>query len=212
MPRHLFRCCTLIAVFAMTLMMGSAVHAHCDTMDGPVIIDAQAALEEGDVARVLKWIPAHDEQEIRDVFEKTLVVRGQSPEARELADRFFFETLVRLHRASEGVAFTGIKPAGTAVSPGVARSDRALEQGNIDELATELARKVETSIREQFAKTMEARARMDDSAEAGREYVHEYVPFVHYVKAIHDVVTLGPEGFGHAGVGLDDEADHHHNH
>ncbi len=199
----------LAAALLLTLLLGVPAWAHCDQMDGPVVIDAQAALEEGDVARVLKWVLADDEGEIREAFDKTLVVREQSPEARELADRFFFETLVRVHRASEGVAFTGINPAGTPVSPGVARADRALEQGSVDELAKEIAEAVEESIRRQFEKTMEARAQMDESVEAGREFVAEYVPFVHYVKHLHDAVTAGPQAHQHAGPKLDhDEAAH----
>jgi hypothetical protein len=29
--------------------------AHCDTLDGPVVMTAKAALEKGDVTPVLKW-------------------------------------------------------------------------------------------------------------------------------------------------------------
>lgn len=194
---------------AMMLPLSSVVYAHCDQMDGPVVVEAQAALEEEDVTRVLKWVTAEDEPEIREAFDRTLVVRKQSPEAKALADQFFFETLVRVHRASEGVAFTGINPAGTPVAPGVARADHALEQGSVDELAAELGKAVEQSIRGQFKKTMAAREKMDDSVEAGREYVHEYVPFVHYVKAIHETVTAGPEAHGHAGSPVNDDSGHH---
>lgn len=204
---------TVFAVaLAMALPLSSVVQAHCDQMDGPVVVEAQAALEEGDVTRVLKWVMAEDEQEIREAFDRTLAVRELSPEAKALADQFFFETLVRVHRASEGVAFTGINPAGTPVAPGVARADQALEEGSVDELATELGKAVEESIREQFKKTMAAREKMDESVEAGRTYVHEYVPFVHYVKAIHETVTAGPEAHGHAGSPLSDDSGHHHHH
>ena len=207
MPKrtHWNQSITIAGAFTLTLLLGSLAWAHCDQMDGPVVIDAQAALEEGEVTRVLKWIPAEDEREIREAFEKTLVVREQSPEARELADRFFFETLVRVHRASEGVAFTGIKPAGTPVSPGIARADQALEQGSVDELAKNIAATVEDSIRQQFERTMQARAQKDQSVEAGREYVAEYVPFVHYVKAIHETVEAGPQAHEHAGTELEHE-------
>ena len=206
---------TPFIAIAASLLVGSAAWAHCDQMDGPVVIDAQKALEEGEVTRVLKWVMEDDEQEIREAFDKTLVVREQSPEARELADRFFFETLVRVHRASEGVAFTGLKPAGTPVSPGVARADQALEEGEIEELARSLAEQVEKTIREQYEKTMAAREKKDESVEAGRAFVMEYVPFVHYVQAIHDCVTAGAAAHGHAGHQLDEGGEavqHHHAH
>jgi len=32
-------------------------YAHCDTLDGPVVTAAKAALEKGDVTGVLKWVP-----------------------------------------------------------------------------------------------------------------------------------------------------------
>lgn len=187
----------IVAIGAILMLIGAPAHAHCDQMDGPVIGDAKAALEERDVARVLKWVPADDEQEIRQAFDQTIAVREQGPDARELADRYFFETLVRVHRASEGAAFTGLKPAGTPVSPAVKRADAALAEGSVDELATGIASAVEESIREQYEATLEAREQREESVEAGRAFVAEYVPFVHYVERIHDTVTSGPGEHGH---------------
>lgn len=80
----------------------SFVYAHCDTLGGPVVAVAKQALEKGDVTPVLKWVKKENEGEIRAAFKKTLTVRSKGPEARELADMYFFETLVRLHRAGEG--------------------------------------------------------------------------------------------------------------
>lgn len=185
------------ATALVVMLFGLPAQAHCDQMDGPVVTDAREALETGDVAGVLKWIPAQDEQEVRAAFDKALVVREQGREARELADRFFFETLVRVHRASEGAAFTGLKPADTPVSPAIARADAALEQGRVDDLATGIADAVEQSIREQYEVTAKARAHRDESVEAGREFVAAYVPFVHYVKRIHEMVEDGPRSHGH---------------
>jgi hypothetical protein len=185
------------AALAATLtLIGVPAHAHCDQVDGPVVNDARAALNAGDVTEVLKWIPAEGEEELREAFDQTLAVRGESPEARELADRYFFETVVRIHRASEGAAFTGLKPADTPVSPAIERTDAALASGSVDELATDIADAVEQSIRTQYAATMEARADRDESVEAGREFVAQYVPFVHYVKRIHDTVNQGPQPLG----------------
>ncbi len=71
-------------------------------MDGPVVKAAQKALETGNVNLALIWVQKTDEAEIRKAFDQTVTVRKLSPEARALADRYFFETLVRLHRAGEG--------------------------------------------------------------------------------------------------------------
>lgn len=204
---------TLVTAFAVTLLINPATWAHCDGVDGPVVTDARAALEAGDVTPVLKWIPEADEQEVREAFDQALVVREQSPEAKQLADRYFFETLVRLHRAYEGAPFTGLKPSGTEVSPAIVKADAALEQGEVDELARHIAAAVEAGIREQFAAANSAKVDKDASVEAGRAYVDKYVEFVHYVKHLHEAVT-GDGGHGHGHQTADAEANgiHHAHH
>ena len=117
--------------------------SHCDTLDGPVVKDARTALETRDVTPVLKWVAADNEGEIRQAFAHALAVRGLGAEARSLADRFFFETLVRVHRQGEGAPYTGLQPAGAEVEPGIAASDRALETGSVDTLVALAAREVE---------------------------------------------------------------------
>lgn len=110
------------------------VGAHCDTLDGPVVMTAKSALEKGDVTPILKWVKPEHEGEIRSAFKKTMDVRIKGPEAKEFADMYFFETLVRLHRAGEGAPYDGIKPAGTDLGPAVSGADKALESGSVDDL------------------------------------------------------------------------------
>jgi len=168
------------------------VYGHCDTMDGPVVKTAQAALNKGDVTPVLKWVKPEHETEIRAAFKKTLAVRGLSPEARDLADRYFFETLVRLHRAGEGAPYTGLKPAGQ-VEPVIAASDKALETGSVEELTQEIVKLVSDGIRRRFAETMETKKHTDENVAAGRQFVSAYVEFVHYIERLH-VDALGQAG------------------
>jgi len=68
------------------------------------------ALAAGDVTPVLKWVPVNDEQLIRTAFQNTVQVRKLGGQAQKLADMYFFETLVRIHRAGEGASYTGLKP------------------------------------------------------------------------------------------------------
>jgi hypothetical protein len=178
-------------IMVLGLALASTPHPalpHCDTLDGPVVLDAKAALQKGDVTPVLKWVRADDEKEIRQAFAKTLKVRGLGDDARDLADHHFFESLVRIHRAGEGVAYTGLKPAGT-VDPGIAAADRALDKGSADQLATELGEHVAAGLRERFAKVVAAKSHRDESVDAGRAYVAAYVEYVHYVEAVHALAT-----------------------
>ncbi len=190
-------------VVGAVILSGARVEAHCDTMDGPVVVDAKAALAKADVSGVLKWVKAEQEKDIRSAFKKTLGVRAKGPDARELADLYFFETLVRVHRAGEGAPYTGIKPAGTDPGPAVSAADRALEQGNVDELAKRIGELAEAGVRERFARANEAKEHANHNTEAGREFVEAYVVFVHYVEGLHNTVA------GHGGHRAESEAEGH---
>src|SRR5512147_1029817 len=154
------------------LLAGSAL-AHCDSVKGPIIPEAQAALNSGDVTPVLKWVKKENEAEIRAAFAKAVAVRAKGPEARELADRYFLETLVRLHRAGEGAPYTGIKDE--PVEPIVAMADKALVDGSADELLGAISGHMAAAISEKFGKVVEAAKLKDTSVEAGREFVKAYV-------------------------------------
>ena len=170
--------------FAFSLWPSSALQAHCDTLDGPVVADARAALEKADITPILKWVRPEAEGEIREAFRKTLAVRAGGSDARDLADRWFFETLVRVHRAGEGAPYTGLKPAGSEVDPGIVMADRALLSGSVDELAKTVSAHADQSIRQRFQRVRDAAKTKDKSVEAGREYVEAYVVFIHYVEAL----------------------------
>ena len=43
-------------------------------------------------------------------------------------------TIVRVHRASEGAPYTGLKPAGVDLGPAVPAADRALDTGSTESL------------------------------------------------------------------------------
>jgi len=165
-------------------LIPSAALAHCDTMEGPVIQTARIALEKGNVTPVLKWVKNEDEAEIRDLFEKTLKVRNKGPEAKELADIYFFETLVRIHRAGEGAPYTGLKPE-SAIEPAVEEADKALESGSVDRLIHLITHSVEEGIRERFEHANKANKHADESVKRGREFVEAYVEFTHYVERLH---------------------------
>ncbi len=177
-----------VLLLAFTLAAAPRAAAHCDTLNGPVVSAARTALESGDVTPVLKWIKAEHEAEIREAFARALKVRSLGPDARQLADTYFFETLVRLHRQGEGVSYTGLKSA-DELDPGIAAADAALESGSIDGLAAASSRNIAHALRQRFARVQQARAHADDSVASGREYVEAYVSFIHFVERLHQATA-----------------------
>jgi len=177
----------VLVAIGCAILISNDAFAHCDTLDGPVIQDAKIALEKGDVTPVLKWVKKEAEPEIQAAFDYALLERKKK---KETADMTFFETLVRIHRSGEGADFTGLKPAG-AVEPAIAKADEAIERGSVGELANEISGVVFNGIKERFEKVIETKKHMNESVEAGREYVEAYVDFVHYVEGIHNIASSG---------------------
>jgi hypothetical protein len=178
---------------SIALAWAAPAQAHCDTLDGPVVAAARSALESGNVNLVLVWVQKKDEDEIRHAFKRTLAVRKPGGEALQLADSYFFETLVRIHRAGEGAPYTGLKPAGT-VEPPVAAADKAIETGRLQGLANTISERTEKGLHEHFAQVMAKKKYDPNDVEAGRAYSSAYVEFVHYAERLYDAAdTLAPE-------------------
>ena len=184
------RMAALASTLLLALALSNPAMAHCDSMDGPVVADAQKALAAKDVTPVLKWVRAGDEESIRKAFDMALAVRGESDVARDVADRYFFETLIRIHRASEGEGFTGLKPAGS-VAPGIAAADKALVEGNVDRLADDMAAEVRHGIQQRYEQAYRARQVAGQSVAQGRDYVQAYVEFTHFVEAVDGLAKAG---------------------
>lgn len=189
-PRILIASCAVVG-FAFWPAPASA---HCDGMDGPVVKAAQEALAKGDVNLVLIWVRMNDEAEIRAAFDRTVNVRKLGPQAKEVAEMYFFETLVRLHRAAEGAPFTGIKPAGRDLGPAIPAADAALESGNLAPLITLLLEPLRAGLFERYQQAMAAKNFKRHDVVAGREYVDKYVSFIHYVEAIYEAASATLEG------------------
>lgn len=170
------------------------VFAHCDGMDGPVVKAAIKALDTGNVNLVLIWVQKNDEALIRKAFQKTLSVRQLNPEAKELADMYFFETLVRIHRAGEGAPYTGLKPAGRDLGLAIPAADKVLETGSAGPLVKLLTDAVRNGVLE-HSKEIDAKKKFKaDNIEAGREYVKTYVEFIHYIERIYEATKKPARG------------------
>ena len=189
-------------VLALGLLAPVSARAHCDTLDGPVVLTARKALETGKVNPVLAWVRPQDEKEIRAAFARTLAVRKAGAEARDLADTWFFETLVRVHRAGEGAPYTGLKPAGQDLGPAVPAADEAIETGSPEAVEKLLVAAVRSGLHERFHEVQARKPPADDVA-AGRAWVEAYVPYVHYVEGVYEAAQ------GKAGAHAEPAAEAH---
>lgn len=176
-------------VFVSLIMIISTfpVSAHCDSYDGPVIKDATKALETNNVQFILKWITAEQESEIIPLFNKTYSLKKGDKEIYSIVEKHFLETLVRLHRETEGAPYTGLKPAGTTKTI-VQLSDQALENKDIDGLLGKLNNHIGNVIRGKYETVAALDKIKNESAEKGRQYVEAYVDYTHTLEAIHDII------------------------
>ena len=192
--RNISRLIAVAAGVGFFALLPARALAHCDGLDGPVVKAAQRALATRNPALVLIWVQEKDEPEIRKAFEQTLAVRELSPQARELADRFFFETLVRVHRAGEGAPFTGLKPAGRDLGPAIPAADEAVRVGSVEPVRHLLTVAIQDRLRHQFGEVMATKTFEPDDVAAGRAHVKAYVEFIHFVERLYDSTMNTPHG------------------
>lgn len=124
------------------------------------------------------------------LFNKTVALKNGDREIYEVVEKYFFETLVRLHRETEGARYTGIKAPGTTKQI-IQMSDQALSSGDIDELAAKLNNHIVSVILEKYHKAAELSQKKNESVETGRTFVEAYLDYTHTLEAIHDVLEHG---------------------
>jgi hypothetical protein len=181
----------LFTIVVIAFIAPVTVSAHCDGIDEPVVRAAQKALESGNANQALIWVKEEHEAEAKAAFQKSVIVRRLNADARELADTYFLETLVRLHRAGEGEPYTGIKPAGRDLGPVIPAVDRALESGSADSLFKLFPSQARAEIEKRFSQVIAKKNFNENEIEAGREFVKQYVSFMHYVEHLHQSAESG---------------------
>ena len=164
---------------------------YIDSMDGPVVKAAEKALDMGDVKYVLPYVSPEDEEEIKDSFEKAIMVRELSADAAELADYWFFETTVRLHRKEEEKTYTGLKSAGTDWGPIIPKIDLAIETENIDELLNFILNFIREDIKSRFDDLLYKKDYDQDEVDDARDYINTREEFIEYTRKFYEYVEKG---------------------
>lgn len=186
----------LLSSFLLFILIffSQKIAAHCDGLDGPVVKAAVKALETDNVNLVLIWVKKEFEVEIKNAFQKTLIVRKLGSEAKEMADMYFFETLVRLHRLGEGAPYSGLKPAGRDLGPAIPLADKSIEKKSAEELLKLLTDEVHNGLHHYFQDAISKKEYNPNDIEAGRKFIESYVVFVHYVERIFETSQISVEG------------------
>lgn len=143
---------------------------HCDAMDGPVVKAATRALEAEKVDLILPFVKRDGEDEVRMAFGRAVRAR-KLPEAREVADLYFFDTVVRVHRAGERAPYTGLKPAGLGEGPIIPVAEEAIETGSADELVRVLSDHLADQVKQRFDAMLALQSHAEGPVSEAREYV-----------------------------------------
>lgn len=167
-----------LAAMALALMVHPrTASAHCDTMDGPAVKDGQLALQTGNANIALKWVHEESASELKRIFDQARAARRQGEAARVVADQWFLENLVRIHRAGEGAPYTGLQPAGTKIDERVRAADEAVAAGTLAPLSGLVPREQLAELEQRFAEVLGRKDFPVDDVDAGRSYLEAYVRF-----------------------------------
>ena len=118
-------------------------------------------------------------------------VRKAGGDAQELADDWFFETAIRLHRAGEGAPYTGMKPAGLDEGPVVPRAEHAIETEDPTDVIQFILHTIEEDLRHRFAQVIQTKKYNPNNVKAGRAFIQAYINFVVYAHHLYITVKGG---------------------
>ena len=174
---------------------------HCDSMDGPVVTAARDALEKEDVNLILPYVKEDASANVKSAFEKALKARKLAPAAREVADLYFYETVVRLHRAGEGAPYTGLKPSGLDIGPVIPVAEQAIKEGSPGALVRLLTDTLRHEVEHRFEHMQHLRHHKADDVAKAREYVEAMLGLEVYSHQLYQAMKASPHEGGHV---------HHH--
>ncbi len=164
----------------------------CDALDGPVVEGAAEALEQNDVDLARCFVPEWADAEVTAAFGKAVAARALGPEAKDVADRWFFETVVRMHRAGEGAPYTGLKPAGLDHGPVIPVAEAAIASGSAEELIGMLSEVVREEVGRRFDHVMQLKAHSGEGLTNLREYTSAMLGLQVYANGLYSKARSDP--------------------
>lgn len=183
---------TVLACAAVFMLSARNARAHCDAVNGPVAVDARKALQNEDVDTVAIWVGEEQDGELKSAYKQAVPVFKMGGKADELAERYFMESAVRLHRAAEGMPYTGLKPA-QPLPKDIAVAEKALETGELQPVTDLLAKGLRRETNRYFQKALTTKEKYNgDSVARGREWADAYVKYVIFVHKLHQTIQSGP--------------------
>lgn len=172
---------------------------HCDSVDGPVVTAARDALVSADVDVILAYVPAEGETEVREAFDRVLPLHTADGPGADVARQWFYETVVRLHRAGEHAPYSGLKPAGLDVGPVLPLAEKAVESGDVGDVYRMLAADLHTELVHRLDRVSRLATNKGDSVTSARAYVHAMLGFEVYANQVYQ--ALHAESHGEHGHG-----------
>lgn len=90
----------LAATIIFALCTCETVSSGCRTFYEPEVTEnARKTIELNDVSYALKLVKPDDVKEITDAFNLMMKVKVLGPEAKEVSEKYFLETLARIHQS-----------------------------------------------------------------------------------------------------------------
>jgi hypothetical protein len=171
---------------------------HCDTLDGPVVTAARDALERGEVDVALPFVPADGEDEVRAAFELAGKARTEGGAAREVADLYFFDTVVRVHRRGEGAPHTGLKPAGLDVGPVIPVAEQAADTGDPAALLALLSEELGHQVVHRLEQVRSLAAHAGEGVPAARAATTARLGLLVWAHKVHALLNAEAHEDGHS--------------
>lgn len=109
-----------------------------------------------------------------------------------MADRWFFETVVRVLRAGEGAPFPGLKAARLDVGPVIPAAERALDAGSADELTQLLCGMVREQVDARHVHAMALKEHAREGVAAAREYIEASLGLQVWAQSLYKQAIADP--------------------